>query len=103
MRCSIEPLAVINRMINKLFFLQPADHGRVRRSVLKIRDRVMGDERILPIVPDKLMAGMLYMACRMNNIPDTSHKNVSLTSNTSVATLHKVECILKDILTDQRD
>lgn len=98
MRGSVETLAVINRTIHKLAFLEPKDYGRVRCSVLNIRDRVMGDGRIMPIRSEKLTAAMVYMACKMNNIPNTTHKNVSLTSNTSVATLHKVESILKDIL-----
>lgn len=98
MRVSVGTLDIINRNISKLIFIQPKDVSAVRRSVLKIHDRVVGDDRILHMKTEKVTAGMIYMACMMNRIPHTTHENVSMTTNSSVSTIRDVETIIKKIL-----
>ena len=89
---------IINRTINKVFFL--GDHSKaVRATVLKLNDRFSGHDLFKPLQKKTLVAGFIYIACRMVKVPGTSIPGVAEPCGISNASIKRVDETMRRILT----
>lgn len=89
---------MLNRLLQKQFYLSPADEGLIRCTVLKMKDKTQGADVLKPFKEDKVLATMIFMACEKIGIKDGTIKNVALACGSAVSTIKNIRMSLKDLI-----
>ena len=87
--------AMLNQLVNKLFFISDAEAIKIKCAAYKIIDYFYSKDVIKPFKDDKLMATYIYMACEKLCIREGTLKNVALSCGATVPTIRNIYQILK--------
>jgi transcription initiation factor TFIIIB Brf1 subunit/transcription initiation factor TFIIB len=87
---------LVNRYVQTLPLKRPA-LTEIRKTVLKLYDRVKGVEAVLTIAPVTLLTTLIYMACMYLRQPITM-KQVSISCGASLTTIINTENLLKELV-----
>ena len=87
--------ALLNRLVNKMHFINDSEAVKIKCSTYKLIDFFSTSNAIKPFKDDKLMATYIFMACEKLGIREGTLKNVALSCGASVPTIRNIYQILK--------
>ena len=87
--------SLMNRLINKLLFVEDKDAIKIKCTTLKYYDFYAKLDIVKPFKDDKLMATFIFMACERLKIKEGTIKNVARACDASVPTLRNIYQVLQ--------
>lgn len=84
-------IAILHRLIQKLFFLPKEQENSLKQNVRKKIFKYLDQPLLKPYVEDKIVSTFIYIACQELNIVDGNINNICLACKIAKATIKRIE------------